>query len=86
MPTAIWVPVIRVFPKESGVSTLFRSTVATLGLDETNVHPPGEVEVGGFRVMLLTLSFIMEISPKAPITGAIVSTVNLIEAPADFQF
>ena len=76
---------ITVLPKERGV-TIFLSIDATVGFEETYVHAPGEVEVGGFRVMLLTLSFIMEISPKAPITGAIVTTVKVIDTPATFQF
>jgi hypothetical protein len=60
--------------------------MATLGLDEVKVHQALDVDVGGFKVRLLTLFFITMMSPKGPSTGAMATTVNLIEAPAGFQF
>lgn len=36
--------------------------------------------------MLATLSFMIEIFPKVPITGGIVRMVNNIDVDADFQF
>lgn len=61
------------------------TTGATLGFDEVKVHAPGEVDFGGLRVRLLTLSFMIVISPKLPSTGAMVTTVNFIDAVVDFQ-
>lgn len=71
-------------PKAKGV-TMFETTEATLGSEEVNVHHPDEVEAGGLSVRLPTLSFMMEMSPKVPSTGAMVTTVNFIEVEADSQ-
>jgi hypothetical protein len=68
-----------VVPKACGV-TMFETTDATLGSDEVKVHQAAEVDDGGFKVRLLTLSFVIEISPKGPRTGAIASIVNFIDA------
>ncbi len=84
-PAAGWVAVITVVPKAKGV-TVFLSIDATVGLDEVNVHAPGELDLGETRVKLATLSFVTLISPKVPSTGAIGTTVNFIDAVADFQF
>jgi len=64
---------------------MFDSTDATLGLEEVKVHHAPEVDDGGFKVRLLTLSFMIEISPKLPSTGAIAAIVNFIDANALFQ-
>lgn len=64
---------------------MFLSIDATFGLDEVNVHAPGEVDLGETKFKLATLSFIIAISPKVPSTGAIVRTANLIMAVAIFQ-
>jgi hypothetical protein len=79
------VAVIIVVPKAKGVRTLDR-TEATLGLDDVKVHEDGEVEVGYFKVSVLTLSFMIEMTPKGPTTGAMATTVNFMEVLADFQF
>lgn len=65
---------------------MYLSIDATRGLDEVNVHPPGELDLGATRVKLATLSFVTLISPKVPRAGAIGTTVNFIDAEADFQF
>ena len=65
--------------------TIFDTTEATLGLDDVKVHQAVDVDVGGFSVRLLTLSFMIEMSPKLPSTGAIATTVNFIDVLADCQ-
>lgn len=64
-------------PKEIGVSVV-PTTVATAGLDELNVHAPGDVDVGRTKVKLATLSFMIEIFPKVPTTGCIATIVNFV--------
>ena len=66
-----------VVPKACGV-TVDVITEATLGLDEVKVHKPVEFEVGGIRLRLPTLSFVIVISPNVPKIGAIATTVNFI--------
>lgn len=75
---------ITVLPKAKGV-TVFLSMEATLRLEEVNVHAPGDVDLGETKFRLATLSFIIEISPKVPRTGAIVRTANRMTAVALFQ-
>lgn len=73
-----------VVPNAWGV-TMLATTDATLGSEEVKVHHAVEVDDGGFRVRLLTLSFMMVMSPNVPRTGAMATTVNFIDALADFQ-
>ena len=74
-----------VVPNVRGV-TIFLSTDATAGLDDANVQPPGDVDVGATRLRLATLSFMIVMSPKVPNTGAITCTVNLMDTNAALQF
>ena len=77
--------VITVVPNDKGVTTL-ETTEATLGLEDVKVHDAGEVDFGPTRLILATLSFIIEMSPNVPRVGARVTTVSLIEVPEVFQF
>ena len=84
-PVAACDAVIVVVPNAKGV-TVFDTTEATLGLEEVNIQLPGEVDFGGLRLRLPTLSFITVTSPKLPSTGVTKSTVNRIRILFAFQF
>lgn len=77
--------VMTVVPMARGVTT-FEATEATLGSDDVKIHGADEVDVGGLRLKLLTLSFMIEISLNVPRTGAIATIVKFIVPIAIFQF
>lgn len=62
------------------------TTEATPGSDEVNIHGADEVDAGGLRLRLLTLSFMIVISLKVPRTGAIATIVKFMDVVAIFQF
>jgi hypothetical protein len=51
-----------------------------------NVQGAEEVDAGGLRLRLLTLSRLIEISLKIPRTGAIATIVRFMDVEAIFQF
>ena len=84
-PMAACVAVMRVVPKARGVTEL-PIIDATAGFDEVKVHGPLEVDLGGIKLMLATLSFMIVMSPKEPSEGVRVATVNRMDVPTIFQF
>ena len=62
------------------------TTEAIAGSEDVKVHAAEEVDVGGLRLRLLTLSFMIEISLKVPRTGAIATMVKFMDVVAIFQF
>ena len=71
-------------PIACGVN-VFATTVATAGFDDVKVHQACESDVGGIRVRLPTLSFMIVILPKVPIFGSSATTVRIMCAEAAFQ-